>query len=357
MISLKRYLDQSQIDPPQAAVRTVSGLLPAAIYAYRSALRDMGSCSLDACPGLGDELKKGLASVDDDLARPVTSEHLQSAQQAVQQHLKGWGRHAARHAHERTEEVKEMLIVMARTAESVGERDQRCAQQITDVTTRLKKIASLEDLAEIRASIAQSAAELKTSIDRMADEGKAAIAELRSQASTYQARLDAAEQAASCDSLTGLRNRLWVENHIARRITVDKPFCVAIIDLNGFKNVNDDHGHLVGDEVLQQFSAELKSVSRSTDVAGRWGGDEFIILMDCDLAGAKTQAIRLKEWVCGSYTVQGRSGPLKLRIDASIGLAERAPGETVKDLLARADASMYADKSLSRHAEAASLTR
>ncbi len=61
----------------------------------------------------------------------------------------------------------------------------------------------------------------------------------------------------------------------------EAPFCVAIIDIDEFKRVNDEHGHLVGDELLKQFAAEMRSVCRSTDTIGRWGGDEFILLLHC----------------------------------------------------------------------------
>jgi diguanylate cyclase (GGDEF)-like protein len=237
---------------------------------------------------------------------------------------------------------------MARTAESVGQRDQRCAGQINEVTARLKAIASLEDLTEIRASIAKSAAELKNSVERMTVEGKAAIDQLRKEVSSYQAKLEDAEEIASRDALTGLRSRLCVENQIERRIGSGTPFCVAIIDIDEFKKVNDDHGHLTGDELLAQFATELRSACRSTDLIGRWGGDEFIILLDYALPEANIQADRLMKWVCGNYTVQAPSGPMKLRVDVSIGLAEYVPGETMRDLLARADAAMYQHKMTSR---------
>jgi len=216
------------------------------------------------------------------------------------------------------------------------------------VTTRLERIASLEDLTLIRASIERSAAELKTSIDRMTAEGNAAVAELRAQVSSYQTRLEEAEQLASRDPLTGLGSRQWVEGNIERRCSAEAPLCVAILDIDGFKQVNDEHGHLVGDELLKQFATELQSACRSTDMLGRWGGDEFILLLDCDKARAKTKIDRLREWVCGNYTVQGSDGPIKLRVDASIGLAEHLPMETMKGLLARADAEMYKQKAASR---------
>jgi diguanylate cyclase (GGDEF)-like protein len=319
-------------------------LLPAVIAAYGSGLLEMGSCSQTACPGLGDELRRSLGDLAASLSVDMTSEALAATDKGVEEQLRSWGCRSAAHNQEQTNEVKELLIVMARTAESVGTRDQRCAGQISEVTTRLKAIASLEDLTEIRATIKNSAAELKTSIDRMTAEGKAAVEQLRTQVSTYQTRLEKAEKIASRDALTGLLNRLCVEHQIERHIAQKSIFCVAMVDIDGFKNVNDNYGHLTGDEVLKQFAAELRSVCRSSDVIGRWGGDEFIILLECGLDEARAQADRLRKWACGDYKVQGRAGAMKLSVDASIGLAEHGSGETIKELLARADAAMYEQK-------------
>jgi len=263
----------------------------------------------------------------------------------VQQQLQEWGRRTARHYREKAGEVKEILIVMARTAESVGARDQRCAEQIDRVTTRLKKIANLEDLSEIRASIESSAAELKTSIDRMTEEGKQVLEQLKRQVEDYQVKLEEAEKIASRDALTGASSRVFVEGQIEKRIESGAIFCVAIVDIDGFKRVNDAYGHLTGDELLQQFAGELRSACRSTDVIGRWGGDEFILLFDAALEEAEAQTERLRKWVCGNYTVTGKHGALKLLVNASIGLAAHAAGDAMKDLLARADAAMYQQKS------------
>jgi len=355
MISLKKYLDAARAGELAYEEPEEEGLASAALVAYRSALSEMGSCSLEACPALGAGLRQSLGKLEASLSPPVRPEAVQSTEKKMQEQLQDWGKRTADHYRKQTGEVKELLIVMARTAESVGERDQRCAGQINEVTTRLEKIASLEDLTQIRASIEKSAAELKTSIDRMTAEGKAALEELRAEVNTYQVKLEEAEQIASRDALTGLGSRLWVEGQIARRIA--SGLCVAIIDINGFKPINDVHGHLVGDEVLKQFSAELKSVCRSVDLIGRWGGDEFIILLDCDLAKAKAKIERLREWVCGSYKVQGSKGELKLHVDASIGLAEHLRDETMKGLLARADANMYREKAASRALPGAKLAR
>jgi diguanylate cyclase (GGDEF)-like protein len=350
MISLKKYLDataapvEERAPEPRRGVAEV-GIFSLAVNAYRAALREMGNSSVEACPALGQGLKQSLDRVEAKLALDSSRAAIEAAETAVRGQVHDWGQRTAGHYRQKTAEVKDLLLVMARMAESVGERDQRCAGQISEVTTRLKTIASLEDLIEIRSSIERSAADLKTSVDRMAEEGKKAIAHLRAQVTSYQSKLEEAEEQASRDALTGLRNRAWVEGQIELRCRRDVAFCVSIVDIDKFKAVNDELGHLAGDELLKQFAGELKSASRSKDLIGRWGGDEFILVLDAGRTEAEAQIERLREWVCGSYGVQAREGRMKLKLEASIGLAEHRRGETMKDLLARADAAMYASKS------------
>ncbi len=348
MISLKKYLDSVDGGVQTHPEQDTDSILPATVAAYGSALNEMGNCGMEAYPALGADLKRGLGKVEQSLACDMTSEQVASAETSVREQLQNWGKRAAQQNQQKTCEVKELLIVMAHTAESVGERDKRCAGQMNAVTARLQRIASLDDLTKVRASIEESAAELKSQIERMTTEGKAAIEKLRGEVSGYQTKLEEAEHIASSDGLTGLRNRLWVEAQIERRMAGASPLCVAIVDIDDFKKVNDNHGHVAGDELLKQFATEIKFACRSTDVIGRWGGDEFIILLDCGIAEAQVQIDRLRDWVCGSYKVTGKSGPVSLRINASIGVAEHRPPETMKQLLSRADAAMYEIKAVSR---------
>ena len=348
MISLKKYLEES----PRQSIRRepvdAEELLPFALAAYCSSLREMGNASVDACPALGQELKRGLGKIDDRISAAGSPEELEAAEREVQAQLSEWGRSTATHYRQKADEVKEILLVMARTAEGVGERDQRCACQITEVTGRLEKMATLEDLSQIRTSLKKSATELRTSIERMTAEGKAAIEQLKTEVTRYQTRLEEAERVASSDALTGLRNRLWAEHYIERKFDSGASSCIVIVDIDEFKHVNDEHGHPAGDELLQQFSAELQSACRPKGIVARWGGDEFIVLLDSRFDEAQAQIQRWKDWVCGNYTVHGRSGPVRFKVDASFGLAERKAGETAKNLLARADAEMYAQKTASR---------
>ncbi len=350
MISIKKYLDTAQ--DTRSVLETVEinegDVLSAAIAAYASTLIEIGNCSIEACPGVGPELKLRLGELAARLSTQMSGTELAASRVHAREKLREWGGRTARHYLQKAGEVKELLLSMVRTVESVGTRDERCASQIQEVTSRLREIATLDNLTQIRASIEKSAADLKSSIDRMTADGKALVEQLRQQVSHYQVKLEAAEEIASRDALTGVRSRLNVETQIETRMAANARFCVAILDINGFKKVNDEFGHVVGDELLKQFAGELQSVCRTTDVVGRWGGDEFIILLDCSLAEATPQRDRLREWVCGKYTVHGLSGTTNLDLSLSIGLAEYKANESIKELLARADAAMYAEKGISR---------
>ena len=116
-----------------------------------------------------------------------------------------------------------------------------------------------------------------------------------------------------------------------------------MLDLNGFKQVNDTYGHQAGDDLLKQFSTELRSASRATDVVGRWGGDEFIVVLDGNLTEAQSHVERMQKWVFGSYTLHWGRGA-KVEMNAALGLVEWQAGESIKEVLARADALMYKQK-------------
>jgi diguanylate cyclase (GGDEF)-like protein len=344
MISLKKYLDGDCPLPAAEAAEEENGILLATLKAYGSAMLAMGNYSLDACPGLGGGLKQKLDELQSAISVRMGREQVESTDRRLQERVQDWGQRTVRHYRDKATEVKELLLVMARAAESVGARDERCAGQMTEMTARLRQIATLEDLTVIRASVEKSAAELKSSIERMSAESRAAVEELRREIKVYQVKLEEAEEMASRDALTGVWNRMCLENMIESRIVAGTRFCVSMLDLDGFKKVNDTHGHQIGDELLKQFAAELRSACRLTDVIGRWGGDEFVIVVDARMVEATAQIERLRKWVCGDYTVRSAAGVLKLRLDASIGLAEHLPQEPMKSLMGRADAAMYERK-------------
>jgi diguanylate cyclase (GGDEF)-like protein len=176
---------------------------------------------------------------------------------------------------------------------------------------------------------------------------------LKAEVSIYETRLKSAEHLALKDQLTGIANRRSIEERIHMNMEHGQTFCVVIIDLNGFKPINDAHGHMAGDELLKQFAAELIQYSRSGDLVGRWGGDEFIVVLSGNLFAAEAHIERVRQWVFGRYTInEGRKKPIVIHMDGSIGTAEWHRGQTMEELIAEADSRMYSEKKLVQQRQA-----
>lgn len=161
------------------------------------------------------------------------------------------------------------------------------------------------------------------------------------------ARASHARAHALHDPLTGLPNRVLLEDRIGQALRRSQrsgePFAVVLVDLDGFKNVNDLRGHGTGDAVLRQLAARLEEALRTSDTVARVGGDEFVVvsLGAGDDEEAAMLAARLRSALREPFLVDG----VTVEIDASIGWAiHPADGETATELLERADVKMYASK-------------
>jgi len=150
------------------------------------------------------------------------------------------------------------------------------------------------------------------------------------------------------DGLTGLYNRRYMTNHLATlQQSVDdgnKPISLLIMDIDFFKKVNDTYGHDVGDMVLKDFSARISKSVRGIDLACRYGGEEFVVVMpDTDLAVAMGVAERLRREV-GENVFKVPSANIELEITCSIGVAMQVGDENVEGLIKRADEALYQAK-------------
>lgn len=349
MISLKKYLDM-EIDELKVKEADPVALLTALVESYRSALLAMGKSGAQACPAVSHDLQQNLTELENRLAGDITPPLVKETDKQLTDQLQQWGEQAAAHSTAEAAEVKELLIVLAQTAASVGKRDQSYANNLNQFTARLRDISNVDDLTHIRTLLVQQATALKTYVDKMEQESKKLVTQLKTEISSYETKLKDAEDLASRDSLTGLPNRRNIEERIESRIMAGQEFCVVVVDVNELKKVNDIHGHLAGDNLLQQFAQELRSSFRSSDMVGRWGGDEFIVVAHGDAAAAQAQIERMRKWVFGDYTLRpGKgTGEVKTSVDAAVGFAQWQAGETAKSLIERADAAMYAQKALTK---------
>lgn len=164
----------------------------------------------------------------------------------------------------------------------------------------------------------------------------------------YFRQLDKTEEMAICDSMTGLYNHLFIvsrlDEEIGRSLRYHTPLSVIILDVDHFKKINDTFGHLMGDTVLKQVSRSIKSQCRTVDKIGRYGGDEFLIILpETSLENAAILAKRLQE------RIEGLTFDEPVEITISQGIAQYEQGDTINTLIDRADTHLYSAKHSGRN--------
>jgi two-component system cell cycle response regulator len=166
--------------------------------------------------------------------------------------------------------------------------------------------------------------------------------------------LDNGLELAVTDALTGLHNRRYMTTHagalVQRASLGGDPVAALLVDIDHFKRINDTFGHDVGDEVLKEFAVRLATNVRGIDLACRYGGEEFVVIMpDTELKDALRIAERLRLHVAGSpFRAPGLAEPLSVTISIGVACTEGA-GDTQDALLKRADEAVYEAKAHGRN--------
>jgi two-component system, cell cycle response regulator len=150
------------------------------------------------------------------------------------------------------------------------------------------------------------------------------------------------------DALTGLYNRRYMETHVGtlvdQAVARGKPLSVLILDIDYFKSINDTYGHDAGDDVLQDFAIRIRKSIRGIDLACRYGGEEFVVVMpETDMAVATMVAERLRRRIASEpFPIQ--KGTRMIEVTISIGIAALGSGDDAAAVIKRADQALYRAK-------------
>ncbi|QHN04495.1 GGDEF domain-containing protein [Granulicella sp. WH15] len=167
------------------------------------------------------------------------------------------------------------------------------------------------------------------------------------------------ERLAATDPLTGVFNRRMFrelcEREVARSLRSGEPFSLLVADLDHFKQVNDRHGHLAGDEVLRAIAECIQSELRSSDILGRWGGEEFVVLLptctsETAFAVAERLRVRVEALDLPSRDEEGTPIRVTIRVTISLGVAVfRGSADTLDAVFRRSDMALYRAKRSGRN--------
>jgi diguanylate cyclase len=242
-------------------------------------------------------------------------------------------------------EVKEILTDISRYVITTkgdltghGERLETLAKEL-DQAEDIETISTAVDhMIQEAKGLVQSGKHLQGRMTSSSEE----LASLRS-------KLEQSRQEAKTDALTGLLNRRGFEKRLHAAMAgaeeAGTPFSIIMIDLDHFKQVNDNFGHLVGDSILKAFATILKQQIKGKDTPARFGGEEFIIMLpDTQLAQARAVAENIRVLLASREWKHKESGRAMGRITISLGISQYRPQESDKALIDRADKALYAAK-------------
>lgn len=245
----------------------------------------------------------------------------------------------------REAEYRDIIRILARTGATIAQTGAAHSDALQRHAARLEAIADADPTVEARRQLHALVLELREFATLARQEGEAQARQLNEELRHAREKLEQASTLATTDTLTGMGNRRLAEGAVAQALAESVPVSILMIDLNGFKSVNDGFGHSQGDSLLRMVAYHIRRLVREADLVCRWGGDEFVVIMrhaDLDLAHATSERIQSEGF--GDFVLTRADEDTRVTIGASIGAAASQPNDTAETLLDRADRDMYAEK-------------
>ena len=245
--------------------------------------------------------------------------------------------------------VKNMMMTFIDRLGSVAASTADYHDKLGGFSERIRHAGDITELNEVLDQVLsetrQAQAEALASRDRMLAAHRE-VQEAESKIRELEAKLQQMSELVREDQLTGTLNRRGLddvfERESARADRRNTPLCVALLDLDNFKRLNDTYGHLAGDNALRHLAKVVKNTLRSIDVIARFGGEEFMIMLpETPVDAAVLTMVRLQRELTKHFFMHENE---KLLITFSAGVALRLPNEDQASLLARVDRAMYQAK-------------
>jgi len=338
MISLKSHMDEWDGLRSRGQV---------SLDAYIRVLKALEASAAEMVGGEGVQFREDLRAIlqylDPQADPAVIEKSRQEAEKAIQALVEVINR--------REFEYKEIIRIIAEAGATMAHTGTAHGEDLRRAAAKVESIARLDSLVEARRQLSAHIEDLRGIAARVQSEGLAQAQRLKQELELAREHLRFAAALAETDPLTGLGNRRRAEAAVQRAIADQARVSVLLLDLDGFKAVNDGYGHAQGDKLLKSVAQHVRRCLRESDLVCRWGGDEFVVVMrDSPVEAAEATAERIRTQAFGEF-VLGRAGEnVQVQISASIGAAEYLPGESATELLERADRAMYAFKNRAKGA-------
>jgi len=337
LISLKRAIRTDRIESLERSFQT-------AVDCYSGTIQAVAEHAVPVSEDLVHDLQEALGPLRRTLESSPSVEAMASGEATFRRSLKDFADRSKAALAQKDGDIREILGLVANAAITLGTGAEDHHEHVLSFIHKLESISRLRSLPEIRSELSGQLHSMRSYGDSIQKQTQDSIEKLRMELNEFRSRLSATEVLASTDALTAVFNRREGERVLEQAIGLKKQFCIILFDLDRFKAVNDRWGHQWGDQVLKTFAARLRAKVRVRDVVCRWGGDEFLVIMECGLTQAASKANQLASECGGDYHIVFSGQAERIQVRSSVGVAEYEPGEGDHSFFARADALLYRDK-------------
>lgn len=304
---------------------------------------------------VGDDewLKGQIEIVSDVLSKPITIVNLQNADSSLKELI-----HKQANLKPAMHDAKELLKQMAATfitrLVDVTESTDDYHQKIEKHQKKLSTINGIDELNGVLKSVLDDTRSIGLTVQRTREEfheSQTKITQAEQKIQELTSVLEYINEVANEDYLTGTLNRRGMDEALAREFNrADRhntDLCIAMMDIDHFKKLNDALGHSTGDEALAHFARVIKDVKRSTDVLARYGGEEFIIILPNTIQNEAIKVVeRVQRKLTKNFFMHSNE---RVVITFSAGVAQRANQEPPEEIIPRADAALYEAKNSGRN--------
>lgn len=332
MLSLKRAI---RTDEVQSELEVRKQLSDAAISAYSCAIEGIREHALRACPPLIEPFSQDLQALMEGLSGQCEASQLIASKHDLLDTLARFGNQAAQDYVAMTTDIQEMIRLAVSATDSLQKHSNRESEELTQFASAFEAISSVENVAELRRRLRAEVQHMHDCLARIARDNAQMIQRLQSEMRLLKQRLQQSQQSACVDALTQLPNRRALEAHAEARLKEHHRFCVIFFNIERCAVINERYGREVGDVIVKYFGQRLTSAVLPTDMAGRWGGAEFLVITESNLQDAMLRMRQMSDKVCGRYQVNADGRDVRLHVNAASSIAESLPSETLDHLIAR----------------------
>jgi len=340
VISIRREIDESELMATNFA---------ALLKAFVRLTSAVPGTAVPANPQLAEQCKQNLAAVTAALRHlprvRVIDEAGEVAAKQIEQ-ICGANKAAIE---ERDAAVKDVVAMTAKAMSGLKGDGERHTSHLNTLADGFEALSHVEDVGELRRRLRDDVGALRETVEEIHRDAEEAIRQFEEQVIAFEQRLETARKDSSIDRLTGLPNQRDVERHLGRMASSEQAMCAVLFDIEDFRGINEKHGTLFGDQLLQALAHLLRTKFPDDGTLFRWAADEFLAIAP-GLPAAVSGQCRDIVWsfACSQYFTVKDGVEMPLTGGLAFGVASYVPGDNVEQLYRRVHDALAKNKAGAR---------